>query len=101
MSFDTTARQRLATGAEEQEMPACLPLVSSMGDERATMLFKEELETEVFANNGGGISIKQASVDCEDCGAPQEVIVSFFGTHRIIEIANALLAFAAKEGQDK
>ena len=37
MSFDTTARQRLATGAEEQEMPACLPLVSSMGDERAAM----------------------------------------------------------------
>ena len=28
MSFDTTARQRVAPGAEEQDMPACLPLVS-------------------------------------------------------------------------
>lgn len=28
MSFDTTARQRLATGAEEQDTPACLPMVS-------------------------------------------------------------------------
>lgn len=37
MSFDTTARQRLATGAEKQDMPACLPLVSPTGDERATM----------------------------------------------------------------
>ena len=37
MSFDTTARQRVAPGAEEQEMPACLPLVSFLGDERATM----------------------------------------------------------------
>ena len=37
MSFDTTARQRLATGAEKQDMPACLPMVSLSGDERATM----------------------------------------------------------------
>ena len=41
MSFDTTARQRLATGAEEQEMPACLPLVSFTGDERADMADQE------------------------------------------------------------
>ena len=40
MSFDATARQRLATGAEEQEMPACLPLVSFLGDERATMRYE-------------------------------------------------------------
>ena len=37
MSFDTTARQRVAPGAEEQEMPACLPMVSFLGDERAAM----------------------------------------------------------------
>ena len=38
MSFDTTARQRLATGAEKQDVPACLPLVSvSTGHERAVM----------------------------------------------------------------
>ena len=40
MSFDTTARQRLATGAEEQDMPTCLPLVSFLGDERATMQYE-------------------------------------------------------------
>lgn len=83
-------------------MPACLDrwfLQWAMKGQPCYL--KKELETEVFANNGGGISIKQESDDCEGCGAPQEVIVSFFGTHRIIEIANALLAFAAKEGQDK
>lgn len=37
MSFDTTARQRVAPGAEEQDMPACLPMVSFLGDERAVM----------------------------------------------------------------
>ena len=51
MSFDTTAR----VAPEEQEMPACLPLVSSMGDERATMLFKEELEKMALAD----VSIKE------------------------------------------
>ena len=40
MSFDTTARQRVAPGAEEQDMPACLPMVSSMGEERATMHYE-------------------------------------------------------------
>lgn len=40
MSFDTTARQRVAPGAEEQDMPACLPLVSFSGDERATMHYE-------------------------------------------------------------
>lgn len=28
MTFDTTARQRVAPGAEKQDAPACLPLVS-------------------------------------------------------------------------
>lgn len=46
MSFDTTARQRVAPGAEEQEMPACLPMVSSTGDERATMT-EQELDNEI------------------------------------------------------
>ena len=40
MSFDTTARQRVAPGAEEQEMPACLPLVSFLGDARADMQYE-------------------------------------------------------------
>ena len=48
MSFDTTARQRLATGAEEQDMPACLPLVSSMGCERATMQKEHRQETDAM-----------------------------------------------------
>ena len=33
MSFDATDR----VAPEKQDMPACLPMVSSMGDERATM----------------------------------------------------------------
>lgn len=38
MSFDATARQRVAPGAEKQDMPACLPLVSFLaGHERAVM----------------------------------------------------------------
>lgn len=40
MNFDTTARQRVAPGAEKQDMPACLPLVSSSGDERAAMNYE-------------------------------------------------------------
>ena len=36
MSFDATAR----VAPEKQDMPACLPLVSSMGDERASMKHK-------------------------------------------------------------
>jgi len=28
MSFDATARQRVAPGAEEQDITACLPMVS-------------------------------------------------------------------------
>ena len=57
MSFDTTARQRLATGAEEQDMPACLPLVSLSGDERVVMKLEAEAETEVFLNNKGGVTV--------------------------------------------
>ena len=48
MSFDTTARQRLATGAEEQEMPACLPLVSSSGNERAAMQKEHRQEADAM-----------------------------------------------------
>ncbi len=45
MSFDTTARQWVAPKAEKQDMPACLPLVSFLGDERAVMT-DEELNAE-------------------------------------------------------
>ena len=37
MSFDATARQRVAPGAEEQDIPTRLPLVSFLGDERVVM----------------------------------------------------------------
>lgn len=40
MSFDATARQWVAPKAKKQEMPACLPLVSFLGDERATMRYE-------------------------------------------------------------
>ena len=50
MSFDTTARQRVAPGAEEQDMPACLPLVSSSGDERATMTKNLPSESALIAD---------------------------------------------------
>ena len=40
MSFDATARQWVAPKAKKQEMPACLPLVSFWGDERATMQYE-------------------------------------------------------------
>ena len=37
MSFDATASKRLIPASEKQDMPACLPMVSFLGDERATM----------------------------------------------------------------
>lgn len=35
--FDATARNGIASLTEKQDMPACLPLVSFSGDERASM----------------------------------------------------------------
>lgn len=40
MRFDTTARDGIASQTEKQDMPACLPLVSFTGDERATMRYE-------------------------------------------------------------
>lgn len=89
MSFDTTARQRLATGAEEQEMPACLPLVSFLGDERADMKFAAEAETEVFRNDEGGVSVTQS------CAATGDThLVYFFSTDRVRAVANEMLRLA-------
>ena len=48
MSFDATARQRVAPGAEEQDMPACLPLVSSSGDKRAAMQKEHRQEADAM-----------------------------------------------------
>lgn len=89
MSFDTTARQRLATGAEEQEMPACLPLVSFLGDERVVMKLEAEAETEVFLNNKGGVTVSQS------CAATGEThLVYFFSTDRVRAVANEMLRLA-------
>ena len=89
MSFDTTARQRLATGAEEQEMPACLPLVSFLGDERADMKLAAEAETEVFRNDEGGVSVIQS---CAATGDTQ--LVYFVSTDRVRAVANEMLRLA-------
>ena len=89
MSFDTTARQRLATGAEEQEMPACLPLVSLSGDERADMKLAAEAETEVFCNDEGGVTVTQS------CAATGETyLVYFVSTARVRAVANEMLRLA-------
>lgn len=59
------------------------------------MIFHEEQETEVFANNGGGITIKQDGHECENCGEfCGSVSVSFFDPHRIRAVAHAMLRFA-------
>ena len=89
MSFDTTARQRLATGAEEQDMPACLPLVSFLGDERADMKLAAEAETEVFRNDEGGVSVTQS------CAATGDTrLVYFVSTDRVRAVANEMLRLA-------
>ena len=89
MSFDTTARQRLATGAEEQEMPACLPLVSFLGDERAGMKLAAEAETEVFRNDEGGVTVTQS---CDATG--ETYLVYFVSTDRVRAVANEMLRLA-------
>ena len=89
MSFDTTARQRLATGAEEQEMPACLPLVSFLGDERADMKLAAEAETEVFLSKEGGVSVTQS------CSATGDThLVYFVSADRVRAVANEMLRLA-------
>jgi hypothetical protein len=89
MSFDTTARQRLATGAEEQEMPACLPLVSFPGDERATeMQFEREAFTKVIIFNGG-IEISQDEEACPHCDRIGGISV-LFSASRAREVAAAM-----------
>ena len=90
MSFDTTARQRVAPGAEEQDMPACLPMVSFLGDERAVMKLEAEAETEVFRNNMGGVSVTQS------CAATGDTdMIYFVSTDRVRAVANEMLRLAA------
>lgn len=89
MSFDTTARQRLATGAEEQDMPACLPVVSFLGDERADMKLAAEAETEVFRNDEGGVSVIQSCAATGDTN-----LVYFVSTDRVRAVANEMLRLA-------
>lgn len=90
MSFDTTARQRVAPGAEKQEVPACLPLVSFLGDERVIMKLAAEAETEVFRNNMGGVTVTQS------CAATGDTdMIYFVSTDRVRAIANEMLRLAA------
>ena len=89
MSFDTTARQRVAPGAEEQDMPACLPLVSFLGDERAGMKLAAEAETEVFLSKEGGVSVTQS------CSATGDThLVYFVSADRVRAVANEMLRLA-------
>ena len=89
MSFDATARQRVAPGAEEQEMPACLPLVSFLGDERAGMKLAAEAETEVFLSNEGGVGVSQS------CSATGDThLVYFVSADRVRAVANEMLRLA-------
>ena len=89
MSFDTTASKRLIPASEKQDMPACLPLVSFLGDERVVMKLEAEAETEVFLNNKGGVTVSQS------CAATGEThLVYFFSTDRVRAVANEMLRFA-------
>lgn len=73
MSFDATASERLIPASEKQDMPACLPLVSLTGDERAVMQNEQpaappaarkpigkKMRFEVF---------KRDAFSCQYCGA--------------------------------
>ena len=90
----TTARSRLIPSLEKQEMPACLPLVSLTGGERAVMKFKEECETDVFINENAGVTVLQEQEECMHCGHSGGSMVSFFGTNRIRDVANEMLRLA-------
>ena len=74
MRFDTTARDGIASQTEKQDMPACLPLVSFAGDERAAAMANDfdwndadaqehclvnapKRKIAVFANQAGDISL--------------------------------------------
>lgn len=71
-------------------MPACLPLVSFLGDERATMKLAAEAATEVFRNNEGGVSVAQS------CAATGDAhLVYFASTERVRAVANEMLRLAA------
>lgn len=86
MSFDTTAR----VAPEKQDMPACLPLVSFLGDERASMKLAAEAETEVFLNDHGGVTVSQL---CTVAGDTH--LVYFVATDRVRAVANEMLRLAA------
>lgn len=58
------------------------------------MRFSEELETEVFINQGSGLSIKQASTECFHCGCDEVAIVVFSSTVRVREVAKEMLRLA-------
>ena len=73
-------------------MPACLPLVSFSGDERAEMKLaaEAETETEVFRNDEGGVTVTQS------CAATGETyLVYFVSTDRVRAVANEMLRLAA------
>lgn len=85
MMFDATAR----VAPEKHEMPACLPLVSFTGDERADMKLAAEAETEVFRNDEGGVSVTQS------CAATGDThLVYFVSTDRVRAVANEMLRLA-------
>ena len=85
MSFDATAR----VAPEKQDMPACLPMVSLSGDERADMKLAAEAETEVFCNDEGGVTVTQS------CAATGETyLVYFVSTARVRAVANEMLRLA-------
>ena len=71
-------------------MPACLPLVSFLGDERADMKLAAEAETEVFLNNRGGVTVSQS---CAATGETPKVY--FFSTDRVRAVAKEMLRLAA------
>lgn len=63
MSFDTTARQRVAPGAEKQDMPACLPLVSFLGNERAAMHYETKAGITVEYSHADSLSEPMLVID--------------------------------------
>lgn len=87
--FDATARDGIASQTEKQDMPACLPLVSFTGDERARkMQFEKEAFTKVIIFNGG-IEISQDEEACPYCDRIGGISV-LFSASRAREVAAAM-----------
>lgn len=58
------------------------------------MKFVEEKETDVYLNQGGGVSIAQPEEECMHCGTTEPMIVTFYSFERIRAVAKEMLRLA-------